>query len=343
MLKVVQKYFFFLIIAISSCGNPPNFNRPDVSAVDVSVTIDRFDQKFGDLKLENISRVHHDWFQDYPYFYPDYITNILEIGSGQDTSLTVLYLKQVLQDNEFKKLNTAVQKTFPSLRQQEKELTSAFKYIKYYFPNYQLPQVIAFVGGFSFQTPIGENYIGIGLDMFLGANSEFYPALIETIPLYISRRFSPENITPRIVETILREDIIIDSGSMHNTIQHMIYNGKVMYALDVLLEGASDEVKIGYTEKQLDWARHYQKDIWAWFIQENLLYSTDYQRVHKYFTEAPFTPELGSRNESAPKLGTYIGWMIVRQYMSRNSQLTLKELIENVDAQQILEDSKFKG
>ena len=91
------------------------------------------------------------------------------------------------------------------------------------------------------------------------------------------------------------------------------------------------------------WAKRYQKDIWAWFIQEKLLYNTDYPRIQKYFSEAPFTPELGENNSSSPKLGTYIGWMIVREYMKRNPQLSLKQLLENNDAQQILEGSKFRG
>jgi len=113
--------------------------------------------------------------------------------------------------------------------------------------------------------------------------------------------------------------------------------------MDYLLENVPDTDKIGYTEAQLKWARRYQQDVWAWFVQENLLYNTDYLRIQKYFTEAPFTPELGQNNESAPKLGSYIGWMMVRKYMIKHPEMGLKELFAIENAQEILEDSKFKG
>lgn len=343
MLKTLQKYSFFLIITMVSCGDHSTIIRPDVSAIDLDVKIDRFDQKMKNLKKDDVSKSNVLWQQAYPHFYPDYMMEMLEIGNPKDSLYVQPILAEVIQKKDFIDLSSAVKKKFPNLNQQEKELTQAFKYIKYYYPDYQIPQLIAFIGGFSFQTPIGQDYVGIGLDMFLGADSEFYPVLIKSIPLYISRRFTPENISPRVVEVILREDIVPESGSTFNTLQHMIHNGKILYAMDVVLENASDEVKIGYTKEQLDWAKKYQKDIWTWFVQENLLYNTDYNRIQKYFTEAPFTPELGENNESAPKLGSYIGWMIVRKYMERNSTINLRELLENDNAQQILEESKFRG
>lgn len=345
MFRLIQKYFFFLIIAITnySCEEKSIIKRPDVSSIDVNVKIDRFDQEFKSLKSGDILKSNTKWQQDYPFFYTDYMVEMLEVGDPKDSLYVESVLSKVIQKKDFIDLNAAVNKVFPNLKKQEEELTKAFKYIKYYFPAYQVPKVIAFVGGFSFQTPIGEDYLGIGLDMFLGADSEFYPALVKSIPLYISRRFTPENITPRVIESVLRQEILPEPNAISNTLQYMIYNGKIMYALDVILENVDDTLKIGYTQKQMDWARHYQKDIWAWFLSENLLYSTDYIRVQKYFSEAPFTRELGSNNESAPKLGSYIGWMIVRTYMERNPNVSLDELLLKDDAQEILEGAKFKG
>lgn len=347
-LKTLQKYLFFLIIAcfiviIASCSQSDTVQRPDVSKVNVTVKIERFDQEFNTLKADDITRMNSQWQKEYPFFYFDYMTQMLEVGDPRDSILLVRHLKEVLQKKDFRDLADAVARKYPDLREQEKELTQAFKYIKYYFPTYNIPRFIAFMGGFSFQTPIGEDYVGIGLDMFLGADSKFYPALVRSIPLYMSRRFTPKNITPRIVETVLREELLPQDNLNQNTLQHMVYNGKILYAMDVMLEDASDETKIGYTTEQLAWAKKYQADIWAWFLQEGLLYDTDYLKTQKYFTDAPFTPELGENNESAPKLGSYIGWMMVRKYMARHPELDLLKLFQQENAQEILEQSKFKG
>lgn len=342
-LKTLQKYSFFLIIAISSCQQPQTVRRPDVSAVDVVVKIERFDQVFNKLTAADFLKQNTAWQQQYPYFYADYMLQMLEVGDPKDSVALQSRVAEVLQKKDFIDLAAAVAQKYPNLDQQEKELTKAFKCIKYYFPEYSIPKLIAFMGGFSFQTPIGEDYIGIGLDMFLGTDSKFYPALVRSIPLYMSRRFTSENMAPRVVETVLREEILPQDNVNKNTLQHMLYNGKILYAMDVLLEKASDEVKIGYTPEQLAWTKKYQADIWAWFLQEGLLYDTDYLKTQKYFTDAPFTPELGENNESAPKLGSYIGWMMVRKYMDRHPEIDLAALFQEQDAQKILEESKFRG
>jgi uncharacterized protein YjaZ len=78
-------------------------------------------------------------------------------------------------------------------------------------------------------------------------------------------------------------------------------------------------------------------------LDENLLYESDYPKIQKYFNEAPFTPGLGEKNESAPKLAIWTGWQIVKQYMDKHPEVTLPALMTNPDAQKILNDSKYKG
>lgn len=341
--KTIQKYFFFLTLAFTACRESPTINRPDVSNIDLTIQIERFDQQLATLAPNDVSLFNRSSQEVYPAFYPDYMREILEVGDPKDTAYIQDILPRIIQRKEFKDLANSVTEKYPNLKQQEAELTQAFKYIKYYFPDYKIPRFIAYFAGFSVQTSIGDNYVGVGLDMFLGSDSEYYPSLVQSIPLYISRRFTPENITPRVVEAVLREDLFPQPDMTQNTLEYMIYNGKILYAMDIILAHVDDALKIGYTSEQLQWARRYQSDIWAWFLQEELLYSTDYQRIQKYFTEAPFTPELGENNQSAPKLGSYMGWLMVRKFMAKHPEMNLMDLFAFHNAQQILEDSKFKG
>ncbi len=341
--KSIPKFLLLLTLAFSACNQSNSFKRPDISNLDLDIKIERFDQQLAALERKDVPHFNRISQQNYPAFYPDYMREMLEVGDPKDTAYIHDILPKIIQKKEFRDLSKSVIDKFPTLTDQEKELTSAFKYIKYYFPDYQIPRLIAFFSGFSFQTPIGEDYIGIGLDMFLGADSEYYPSLVQSIPLYISKRFTSENITPRVIETVLREDLYPQPDMSLNTLSYMVYNGKILYAMDLLLENVPDHLKIGYTQEQLAWAKKYQSDVWGWFMQEDLLYSTDYLRIQKYFSEAPFTPELGENNESAPKLGTYMGWMMVRKFMERNPEMELIDLLAIEDPQQILEGAKFKG
>src|SRR5690606_18367796 len=147
------------------------------SHIDVNITIERFDQALDSLAPDNIMAKNREWLQQYGYFYADYMQYMLEAGNPLDSLELASVLEAVLASPDFNALKASVYETFPDMDEQEVGLTDAFRRLKYYFPAIAIPRVIAFFSGFSVQTPIGQDYIGIGLDMFLGADSEFYPAL----------------------------------------------------------------------------------------------------------------------------------------------------------------------
>ncbi|HWK57824.1 MAG TPA: hypothetical protein VNQ80_10815 [Parapedobacter sp.] len=335
-----QIYCFFLIISLFSCGRT---ERVDVSHVDVDITIERFDQALDSITPTNIVAKNREWLQHYGFFYADYMQYMLEAGNPLDSAHIASVLKKVIATDDFKALKASVYETFPDMGAQEAGLTDAFKHLKYYFPAIDIPRIIAFFSGFAVQTPIGEGYVGIGLDMFLGAESKFYPALRSSIPQYLSLRFTPENMVPRVVESYVRGTLYPQDALDVSLLQHMVYQGKVMYVMEQVLPSVADSLIIGYTADQWQWANHFERDIWAWFLQENLLYESDYNRIQKYLGEAPFTPELGEQNESAPKLGVFIGWKMVSGYMERNPDVSLAELLGMKDAQKILEESRYRG
>ncbi|PJB58994.1 MAG: gliding motility lipoprotein GldB, partial [Bacteroidetes bacterium CG_4_9_14_3_um_filter_41_19] len=56
--------------------------------------------------------------------------------------------------------------------------------------------------------------------------------------------------------------------------------------------------------------------------------------------EAPFTT--GFSNESAPRVGIWLGWQIVKAYHENHPEISLNELISNADTQEILQKSGYK-
>jgi len=333
-------FILFSFLLFSACQ--PAKKLPDVSSIDVVVEIERFDKEFGELKPDQILKANAAFQEKYGVFYDDYMKYLLEAGDPQDTLQIQKILQTVVRTRDFNELVKAIRTKYPNLDQQEKDLAKAYQYLIYYFPETKIPRFVSYFSGFGAQVSTGDGYVGIGLDMFLGADSPFYPALVQSIPLYLSKRFTPENIVPRTIETVLREDIFPEARLDGSTLDNMVYQGKILYAMDCVLPMVADTLKIGYTEAQLNWALAYQKDVWAWFLQEDLLYNTDQLKIQKYFNEAPFTSELGENNSSAPKLGTFIGWQMVKKYMKEFPETDLNTLL-SLPPQQILSDSKFKG
>ncbi|RRN76133.1 gliding motility lipoprotein GldB, partial [Pseudoxanthomonas sp. SGD-10] len=153
---------------------------------------------------------------------------------------------------------------------------------------------------------------------------------------------TPENITPRVVEVIAREDLFPEEEKDQSLLSKMIYNGKLMQFMKSVQPNLADSTVLGYDSKQMQWAQQFEGDIWAYFLEEDLLYNTDYLKIQKYLAEAPFTPGLGAHNDSAPKLGIFSGWQIVKAYMKNNPEITLQELMSEKDEQKILKGAKYR-
>ena len=332
-----QIYLIFLFaIAFISCKQG---NRPDISNINLDIKIDRFDKTLYAAKTKNPAEVDQTLSKNYGVFYDDYIHRM--IGSPEYSNVDVL--STLFKDQAYADLTKEVDSIFPNLNAQEHGLTETFKYIKYYYPKAKLPKFVSFVSGFAYQMPVGDNYLGIGLDMFLGKDSKFYKAIVQSVPLYLSRRFAPEYIVPRVAETYAHEELFPEPDENRTLLSKMVFQGKILYFLDqVLPENTTDSTKIGYSNEQLQWAQRFEGDIWAYFLENNFLYETDYQKIQVFLSEGPFTPGLGENRDSAPKLGTWTGWQIVKKYMKENPKITLQQLMAEHDAQKILNQSKYK-
>ncbi len=323
----------------TACGGNKNI---DVSNIPVDVKIERFDRDFDQLRQKPMPQQAAMLQKKYGNFYNDYVEQILEAGSTNNPAYLNV-LQQIFAGDAYSDLKHDVDAVFPGdMAKQNEELTDAFRRIKYYYPKKNLPKVYAYFSGFKAQTSIGDGYFGIGLDMFLGADSRFYPAIRGTFPHYISRRFTPAYIAPRVVEGIAREDMFPENENDRTLLGKMIYAGKLLYFMDKVLPNVADSIKIGYTAGQTKWCTEFEGKIWGYFLEENLLYETDYQKIQTYINEAPFTPGLGEKNNSAPKLGIWTGWQIVKKYMADHSDITLQMLMAENDAQKILNEAKYR-
>jgi len=336
-IKIQIYSIFFIGLLLSACNR---HKKVDVSSIHLDVTIERFDKDFNSMQVKPMNQQAAYLKNKYGIFYKDFIEQILQAGNINDTAYYQT-LRDVFKGKPYKDLQHDVDSVYPNLDKQNAELTDAFRRIKYYFPQQKLPKIYAYFSGFEAQTSIGDGYFAVGLDLFLGANSRFYPALTKAYPHYLSRNFTPENITPRVVESIVRENMFPENDDNGTLLSKMIYNGKIMYFMDQVLPDLADTTKIQYTGKQLEWCNKFESSIWGYFLDQNLLYETDYPKIQKYLTVAPFTPGVGENNESAPKLGIWIGWQIVKKYMDKHPDITLPQLMAEKDEQKILNDSKY--
>ena len=109
----------------------------------------------------------------------------------------------------------------------------------------------------------------------------------------------------------------------------------------ILLPEISDAEKIGYTPEQITWCQENESYMWRYFMQEQLLYSSDSKLPSRFINTAPFSKfYLEIDNESPGRVGTWIGWQIVLSFM-KNNDVNLQQLLQ-MDPIEIFQNSKYK-
>ena len=80
--------------------------------------------------------------------------------------------------------------------------------------------------------------------------------------------------------------------------------------------------------------------MWAFFLDEELLYSTRTKDIRKYVEVSPNSP--GMPPEAPGNTGTWMGYKIVKAYMDRFPDQSLSDLLLESDAQKLMTASKYK-
>ena len=307
----------------------------DVNQNRVEVEIKRFDK---DLILLDTTQMHSEierLYQEYPDFFPVFIVNILDI-EPEDTLLVTEFIKEFLSDEEFAAVNQMVLKEFKNLSDIEKSLSTAYTYIHHYFPEMALPDVYFFVSGFNLSIMMADNIIAMATDKYLGSDFPLYQQITYR---YMLANMNRENIAPDLISALLFREFRMRSE--HNRlIDNMLYRGKIMYLLSIFMPDVKDEYLIGYTAEQIKWSKKHERNIWAAMIDQKDLFSSDQFTIRKYLNDAPFTSTISP--ESPGRLGTWVGWQIVKSYMQRNQHITLNNLVNTTDYQKILEESGYR-
>ncbi len=301
-----------------------------------AVTIERIDQAWFELDPATRQQKNTQWIEAYGDVYVHYIEDVLRLGGVED-SLLDAQIERFVSDPSIQEVYNDVQSNYPNLDGLSEELTTAWGYYHRYFPNESIPKHIAVIGGFNAPAILTEHGVGVALDMYLGQECKFYDYL--QLPVYLRNRMTHEHIAPFILKSWIETEFF-DENLDATLLQQIVDQGKVLYCMDAIFPFMEDSLKIAYTSQQMAWARAHEEFVWAHFVDNELLFSSDPSQVAKFTNDGPFTVDLAK--ESPSRMGYFIGWQIVRAYMERQENIDLNALLDQKDAQYILNNSKYK-
>ncbi|QBA63419.1 gliding motility lipoprotein GldB [Muriicola soli] len=296
-MQKTRSWILVILILLSACKEDKEIPQ-EILDQPVSLEVLRFDKEFAEATQESLPQIK----LKYPYFFPPQYSDSVWTAK--------------LQDSIQMELRQAVDSAFSDFENQEKELTLLFKHLTYYFPDYQVPTLITLTTDVDYENRIivTDSLLLIGLDNYLGPDHRFYAG----IDRYISKGLDKEYIESDIVSALSKK--IIPYPVNRSFLDQMVYYGKELYLKDLLLSWQTDGQKIGYNEDEMAWARANEEQIWRYFIERELLFSTDAKLGPRFLDPAPFSKfRLELDNESPGRLGRYVGWQIVRAFMDRTN------------------------
>jgi hypothetical protein len=301
-----------------------NALKIDVRNVSYNLQWHRLDQVLFQMDTANFERDLQMAKQTYPYFF----------GDG-----TVRFWKTQRTDPAQIKLAKDVSTVMGNAENEVAELEKMLKHYFYYFPKSPEIQVIGYLSNLDFEYPIifADSLLFIALDLYLGENHPAYA----TQPRYLAQKRQKDFLT-RDAAFQIASNFFPPLPPDAPFVQELVYQGALLYFVNALMPEIQESQLFTYTAAELEFCNNNERMIWNYFIDNQLLFDSSLDPKRRFVYPAPFSKFRTSfDNETPGSIGKWVGYQIVRSYMSENNN-TLNDLVSNPDYASIFKNSKYK-
>ena len=328
----------FMVLVLSQCKWRHQEPIPDVSAIPVNIKIDRFEQALFEADTNNFDSDLRAILKTYPEFGSFFFDRVLRLERLKvDSSMYTRAIRDFVTFDGVRALYDTCSVVFVDVSDIEAQLTDAFRRLKYYLPDWVTPSVLSCISEYSVGTyTYGDSLLVIGWDFFLGMDYPYYNPSI--FPNYIRKTMQPAYVPIRAVEAYMNNNI--PNPGTNNLLSLMLYNGKKAYIRKKALPYVADSLLWAFTSDQYTWCSNNELEMWSHFLNEDLLYSTDINKISKLVNPSPNSP--GMPAEAPGQTANFIGMKIIESFMNRNPDTTLESLISMADPQELLNKSRYK-
>ena len=319
-----------LFLLYASCGK--HTRQSEIDTPEIKIT------RFEEMLFTTDPAVLEDsiavWQNNPDEFFSHY-SYILNLGTTNQPGYTER-LREFVTDRMNYEIYSRTMQVFPNLEELTAELSEAFGHYRNEFPDKTIPVVYTFVSGFSQSAITDDSILAIGLDRYLGKDEPLYREV--GIYNYLLKNMHPGKIVSDCMN-FWGETEFVFNDSVDNLISNMIYRGRMLYFISAMLPDHPDTSNWGFSNQDLRYLEKSEKSIWAFLVEQKLLFISDRFTISKYILEGPFTTDLGT--DSPARAAIWTGYRITDSYMRRNPDVTLAELMAERDYLKILNQSGY--
>ena len=333
---LMKRYIYItLAIAFALIGCKREKRYADLSGIDFDIKIERFDSAFWGLDTTRVAEEFARLVAEHPNITPIYTENVVRFGAP-DAEITHQTYKYFRRDSAVQLLYNDALRIYSDMSDIERDLTTAFRRARYFLPQFTTPRIYCHVSGLNQSLIIDETFMSLSIDNYLG---EEYP-LYKQIGIYKYQRpnMRREKVASDYITAWLTSEF--STSLANNLLTDIIHRGKILYTVSVLLPETPEYVIMGYSKAQWDWAKKNESTMWETLVYTKDLYTTNMITKNKYINDGPFT--LPFTQESPGRAGVWIGWQIVESYMRHNPEISIQQLLQQPDAQVILNNSNYR-
>jgi len=322
-----------IILVLISCNRNPYL--VDIQGESAAIEIKRLEMELFEGDPFNVPLKKEQFTGRYGEFVKlfGYVINIGNIENEDWDENLVSFITDKMNYDVYQ----AVIELYPDLESVEEELSDAMSYYRYYFPDSDIPNFYSFISGFNNSIVVGDSTLAIGLDRYLGADSKYYPML--GIYAYMSRKMIPERIVPDCIYALAKTTWDEENERDMDLLDAMLYEGKLLYFSRCMQPLIEDSLLFGFSTVQWQFCRNNERQMWDYLVEHDLLFTTDPLTVKKFTGEAPFTSYF--TNESPGRAAVWLAFRIIESYMRNNPEVTLGQLMQNRDYQDILANARY--
>jgi gliding motility-associated lipoprotein GldB len=332
-MRLFPVFCLFLPLLLNSCSNEQEEKcaaMPDVSSVKVDVKVTSLEDVLPAIKAkpELVSFFSdHQELRDLFFNRPAY----------PNDSVFINELYNRFTNPAIDTLLMETHRVFGNGEELKNEFDQAFTYLKYYYPDFNAPEIQTVITGLESDVYVDEKVAMVGLDYYLGETAKYRPYMHD----YMLRRYNKNFIVPSVMLLYGIDDAYNKTNLEDKTVlADMITYGKAYYFAKQMMPCVPDSILIGYTREEIEGSRKNESLIWSRFIEDEVLFETSHQVKQKYISERPKTLEVGDKCPG--RIGTWIGWQIVNRYMETHPSVTLPQLMQMTDAAKFFKESGYK-
>ena len=336
---MIRTFFFFFalfFLVLTSCTN--NRLEIDASAVKVNVDFVNLDSIITTVPTTSLPTILDKYANSSEGILAYQLGHCLGIGGFKDQG-SLDRIQMFRTEPYIKRLEKQIATTFKSKSDLQSQILDGFSHLKYHFPKHPMPTTIFYINSlFVSNVFCSSNEIGIGLDRYLGAKTSVIKELPSQEFFQWMKDGMRKEYIPRDVlsEWIAKNMVTEVDGAFADK---MIRWGKILYLTEAAFPNMDKHLLFRYTKNGYDWAEHNETSIWKYLVNEELLFSKNERDHANFLNEGPFT--VGLPEKSPDRLGQYLGWRIVHEFMDNNESVSLQQLI-NVPYNTILQSYEIE-